>query len=652
MKAIFTLFLFAFILSSQAQVIRYVRAGGTGDGSAWQFATGNLQNAINASAPGDEVWVGAGEYKPTSPITDPLNLGGALVNRYSTFTMKSGVKVYGSFPATGNPGMDDRDFSNHETILSGDIGVVNDSTDNCFHVVFFPNINSAVLDGFVIKHGNADANGSNGSATSYIPSLMTNINNYYGGAVYLTDGSLNTIANCAILYNTATYNGGAVFISSGNHIFDNNLFEQNLGGGYGGAIYNTLGNHSFNGNTFVNNRVKLQSGGAFPMPTPAYYANGGAIASVNGSSNFTNNVFLDNIASVTLGTTNSQGGAVYIDNGNNTLSNNLFSGNRSLYLPSGVQVSSGGALCIISGSSTVKDNGFENNITHGSGGAISILLGNHTVYRNLFSGNESVGNGGAILFSSTQADIFNNLFIDNASTSGNGGALHSSFNNGTNLYVNNTFYGNSAGTSGGAVYLDNRVDHFYNNIFWNNDENTSASASPSDITSFNSASSTSFHNLFQLGSVSNGNLIGQNPLFTDPSSGDFSLQAGSPCINAGNNDYFLSTYGTTDIEGNARIYGNTIDMGAIENQGEIEPISITEFQTPIDLRVFPNPVQMGEFLTVEAVGYQSFNIIDLYGKQILSGKLNEGSNALNIDQLVPGFYMLQTETNTVRFIKN
>ena len=449
----FSMVLF-FCSMAEAQTIRYVRSGAVGDGSSWTNATGSLQTAINSSTPNDEVWVAAGIYKPETQIQDPLNVSNP-VTRNSTFTMKTGVKVYGSFPAAGNPGMDDRDFSAHETILSGDIGVVNDSTDNCFHVVFFPNTLSAVLDGFVIKHGNADANGSNGSATSYVPSISLFINNYNGGAVYIHGGSLNTISNSAILYNTATYNGGAIFISSGNHIFDNNLFEQNLGGGYGGAIYTTQGNHSFNGNTFVNNRVKLQAGGPFPMPTPAYYANGGAIASVNGSSNFTNNVFLDNIASVTLGTTNSLGGAVYIENGNNTLSNNLFNGNRSIYLPTGVQVSSGGALYISSGNSTVKDNGFENNITHGSGGAISIGQGNHTVYRNLFSGNESVGNGGAILFSSTQADIFNNLFIDNASTSGNGGALHSSFNNGTNLYVNNTFYGNSAGTSGGAVYLDN-----------------------------------------------------------------------------------------------------------------------------------------------------------------------------------------------------
>jgi hypothetical protein len=94
MKTFISISLLLIVLSGEAQVIRYVRAGGTGDGSAWQFAFGDLQNAINASASGDEIWVGAGFYKPTAQITDPLNTGGAVVDKYSTFTMKSGVKIY------------------------------------------------------------------------------------------------------------------------------------------------------------------------------------------------------------------------------------------------------------------------------------------------------------------------------------------------------------------------------------------------------------------------------------------------------------------------------------------------------------------------------------------------------------------------------
>jgi hypothetical protein len=60
------------------------------------------------------------------------------------------------------------------------------------------------------------------------------------------------------------------------------------------------------------------------------------------------------------------------------------------------------------------------------------------------------------------------------------------------------------------------------------------------------------------------------PLFVG--SGDFHLQASSPCINAGNNAYVSST---NDFDGNPRIVGGTVDMGAYEFQS---PQSIISYQ--------------------------------------------------------------------------
>ena len=53
------------------------------------------------------------------------------------------------------------------------------------------------------------------------------------------------------------------------------------------------------------------------------------------------------------------------------------------------------------------------------------------------------------------------------------------------------------------------------------------------------------------------------PLFVDYGNGDFHLQTNSPGINAGNNDYVTAT---TDLDGNPRIAGGTVDMGAYEFQ--------------------------------------------------------------------------------------
>ena len=52
-----------------------------------------------------------------------------------------------------------------------------------------------------------------------------------------------------------------------------------------------------------------------------------------------------------------------------------------------------------------------------------------------------------------------------------------------------------------------------------------------------------------------------DPLFTDAGNGDFSLQAASPCVDAGSNACVTAE---TDLPGNPRIQGGVVDMGAYE----------------------------------------------------------------------------------------
>lgn len=65
------------------QTTRYVKAGGTNAvGTSWDTA-GELQLVINASSPGDSVFVAAGVYT-------------------GSYFMKEGVQVYGGFAADGS----------------------------------------------------------------------------------------------------------------------------------------------------------------------------------------------------------------------------------------------------------------------------------------------------------------------------------------------------------------------------------------------------------------------------------------------------------------------------------------------------------------------------------------------------------------------
>jgi hypothetical protein len=103
----------------------YVNANATGlnDGSSWANAYTNLQNAIANTQAGNEIWVAAATYKPTTGS-----------DRNATFNLKNNVSIYGGF--IGNEtSRDQRNWERNLTTLSGDVGVSGSNLDNSYHVV-------------------------------------------------------------------------------------------------------------------------------------------------------------------------------------------------------------------------------------------------------------------------------------------------------------------------------------------------------------------------------------------------------------------------------------------------------------------------------------------------------------------------------------
>ena len=152
-KNYFLLFFCFFAFQTQATVIFVdYSSTGTNTGASWTNAYTSLQSAVANAVSGDEVRVAAGTYKPSAY---PVGRTTTDTREYA-FYLESGVDYYGGFDGT-ETSISQRDYRANVTILSGDIGTANSTSDNCYHVLVSVNESTAhTLDGFTITKGNAN----------------------------------------------------------------------------------------------------------------------------------------------------------------------------------------------------------------------------------------------------------------------------------------------------------------------------------------------------------------------------------------------------------------------------------------------------------------------------------------------------------------
>jgi hypothetical protein len=242
-------------------------ATGAGDGSSWTDAYTDLQTALVASQCDNitEVWVAEGAYRPTDGTT-----------RGTRFNLRNGIKIYGGFNGTETM-LGQRDFESYVTILSGDIGVPGDSTDNSYHVVGAGNVDStAVIDGFTITGGYADGGGSEGlgggmTCSNGNPRIINVIfsNNAtgtagHGGGMYCYSTGNPTIMNTVFSHNYTGEggHGAGIYNDGGNPVLMNVIFDSNSSRSSGGGMFNEGGNPAFIDVTFINNHATYFSGAA------------------------------------------------------------------------------------------------------------------------------------------------------------------------------------------------------------------------------------------------------------------------------------------------------------------------------------------------------------------------------------------------------
>ncbi|WP_426295497.1 right-handed parallel beta-helix repeat-containing protein [Dyadobacter endophyticus] len=228
----------------------YVAEGASGGGSGWEDALGDLSTALNAAygCTGiTEIWVKAGTYKPSG---FPYNAS-LTGSRNNAFYLINNVSIYGGF-AGNEATLGQRDAGANQTILSGDIGVPSNASDNTYHtLVSVLNNNTARLDGFIVRDGNSNGAGIEQSI------LGANVIAFGGGGLVLYSAS-PVVANCVFTGNAGADGAGIyVFGSSANPLITNCIITGNSAGSAGGGIFNgydsgaTIQNCTIAGNSGV-----------------------------------------------------------------------------------------------------------------------------------------------------------------------------------------------------------------------------------------------------------------------------------------------------------------------------------------------------------------------------------------------------------------
>lgn len=315
--------------------VRYVKQGASGDGSSWAKASGDLQEMIDQSQAGDQVWIASGVYKPTQLLD-------AKRFRSFAFRLKEGVSLYGGFQGTETT-LKERARTNnddtyapveylmlHETIIDGNVDgnqeqwirkmddgskvrysfQITGNEQNANHLLFLEEVaqKPMTIDGLTLCNAYADV-----------------FQVYAGGAALYARGAV-TLSHCRIHHNAAknkgdgiSFYGGAVTLLNGkgaevSHCLFSHNFAFDPGNvASGGSLYIENGTVR---NCRFEHSVSLDEGGALTLKNSnavqcgflhCYAARGGSIYSIGG-----NNTIEQSMCFFSRGLV---GGAIYTDGG-------------------------------------------------------------------------------------------------------------------------------------------------------------------------------------------------------------------------------------------------------------------------------------------------------------------------------------------------
>jgi hypothetical protein len=381
----------------------------------------------------------------------------------------------------------------------------------------------------------------------------------------------------------------------------------------------------------------------------------------------------------------SYGGGICIQYASPYLSNITVSDNEA---------EKGGGIRIVYSSPTIMNCTIRDNYAYDDGGGMHLrgkvdidvqLSGVQSmvpIFKNVQIINNVAGDGGGGIYNWEYSNpIFENVLIAKNYAPNDGGGILNYYSCNPN-FNNITIYGNETLTRGGGIFLSHAASAIItNSILWNNipEEihfSVNNSDYPNEATLINSALQGGVEGIVtnNNGTVVHGTgeclgedpscglavtesdcmllgdfysctwnpiiiemiVIDSNPLFVDTENGDYTLQTGSPCIDAGRAD--LDGDGTDDI---IDYCGFAPDMGAYEYiTEECEELSFSQ-ETPLPIHCSLNSAYPNPFNPVTTIVYDvpnmsnvSIKIYDIKGSEVaelIYGNFTIGSHTVSWD---------------------
>lgn len=253
----------------------------------------------------------------------------------------------------------------------------------------------------------------------------------------------------------------------------------------------------------------------------------------------------------------------------------------------------------------------------------------------------------AVFFLTEEVHFFNNIMTNNYNIR----TLQFSRLPSTNRVYNNTIANNWFDAILPGVYTVSEDIIFYNNILWNNFSNTN----DDDVIKWHYHEPILFHNLIWKGLAPGGPMITDDPLFVNPAPDfglanngweyDWSLQDISPAVNSGTPDTTGLHIPPYDLNGNPRIFGGRIDMGAYENQNVWISLPDNPFVNA-RLTATPNPFRNG--FVVELQGLDKVKRMTVYNQsgtplRQMETLLHGGLINMDMSGFSSGLYVLVVE---------